>query len=77
LQLGALAQAVTALVMWRRRRVSGRVAGASAGLFLIVALQTGLGYNKVYWLHVPIAVGMFGGLIRQRSTLDPTGRSLT
>jgi hypothetical protein len=36
-------------------------------LVVIVFLQTGLGYRKLYWLHVPIGVGLFGGLTRQMS----------
>lgn len=70
LQLGALIQIVTAVVLWRQRRVPGWVAGASLGLFAIAFLQTGLGFRRMYWLHVPIGVGMFGGLLRQTSRLD-------
>jgi hypothetical protein len=75
LQLGALIQAVTAVVLWRRRRVPAWVAGLSIGLLVIVFLQVGLGYNKQYWLHVPIGVGIFGGLIRQATTLATLGRA--
>jgi heme A synthase len=75
LQLGALMQVVTAVVLWRRRRVPGGVAGISIGLFLIVLLQVGLGYSKRYWLHVPIGVGLFGGLIRQTAMLDTLRRA--
>jgi hypothetical protein len=46
------------------------VAGMSVGLLAIVFLEVGLGYNKRYWLHVPIGVGIFGGLIRQTDRLD-------
>jgi hypothetical protein len=76
LQLGALTQAVAAVVLWRRRRVSAWVARDSIGLFVIVLLQVGLGYTKQYWLHIPIGVGLFGGLIRQTSRLE-TLRSAT
>src|SRR5262245_20975162 len=69
LQLGALTQAIVAIVLWRRGRVPASIAGASVGLFAIVLLQVGLGYTKRYWLHVPIGVGMFGGLIRQLGRL--------
>src|SRR6266542_2081896 len=41
LQLGALIQAITAIVLWRRRRVAAWVAGLSIGLFVIVFLQVG------------------------------------
>jgi hypothetical protein len=75
LQVGALIQAVTALVLWRRRRVPAWVAGPSFGLFLIVFLQAGLGYNKQYWLHVPIGVGIFGLLTRQLNWLDTLWRT--
>jgi hypothetical protein len=46
------------------------VARDGIGLFVTVLLQVGLGYTKQYWLHVPIGVGLFGGLIRQTSRLD-------
>jgi hypothetical protein len=32
--------------------------------------EVALGYSKQFWLHVPIGVAMFGGLIRQISWLD-------
>lgn len=70
LQLGAFIQAVTAIVLWRRRRVPGWVAGFSFGLFAIVFLEVGLGNTRRYWLHVPIGVGIFGWLIRQGHRLD-------
>src|SRR5713226_5739113 len=60
LEFGALIQAVAAVVLWRRRRVPPWVAGVGVGLFVIVLLQTGLGYRRSYWLHVPIGVGLFG-----------------
>jgi hypothetical protein len=70
LQLGALIQAVTGIVLWRRRRVPVWVMGASLGLLAVVLLQAGLGRSHRYWLHVPIGVGLFGGLMRQGSRLD-------
>jgi succinate-acetate transporter protein len=70
LEFGALIQAVAAIVLWRRRRVPAWMAGASIGLFVIVFLQTGLGYRRLYWLHVPIGVGLVGGLTRQVNRLD-------
>lgn len=76
LQLGALVQAVAAVILWRRRRVPAGVAGISLGLFVIVFLEVGLGYNKSYWLHVPIGVGIFGWLIRQASALDTLWRTV-
>ena len=70
LEFGAFAQAVTALVLWRQRRVPAWVAGLSIGLFGIVFLQLGLGYRRSFWLHVPLGVGIFGGLTRQVNRLD-------
>jgi len=69
LQVGAIIQAVTAIVLWRRRRVPGWVAAFGVGLFGIVFLQVGLGHNREYWLHVPIGVGLLGWLTRQVSKL--------
>ena len=70
LQLGALIQAVTAIVLWRQRRVPGWVAGFSIGLFAIVLLEVGLGHTRRYWLHVPLGVGLFGWLVRQVHRVD-------
>jgi hypothetical protein len=75
LQLGAVIQAVTAVILWRRRRVPPRVAGLSIGLFVIVFLQVGFGYTKRYWLHVPIGVGIFGWLTQQVNRLDTLWRT--
>jgi hypothetical protein len=70
LQFGALIQAVAAVVQWRRRRVPAWVAGVSIGLFVMVFLQVGFGYRRLYWLHVPMGVGIFGALTRQVNRLD-------
>ena len=75
LQFGALIQAVAAVVQWRRRRVPAWVAGASIGLFVSIFLQVGFGYRRLYWLHVPIGVGIFGGLTRQVNRLDTLWRA--
>jgi hypothetical protein len=32
---------------------------------VIAFVQVGSGYRRVYWLHVPIGVGIVGGLTRQ------------
>ena len=70
LQLGALAQVVATVVLWRRRSVPAWVARDGIVLFVAVLLQVGLGYTKQYWLHVPIGVGLFGGLMRHAIRLD-------
>ena len=75
LLLGVFVQAVTAVILWRRRSIPGWVAGISVGLFAIVFFQHGLGYKKVFWLHVPIGVGLFGWLIRLRIRLDTLWRA--
>jgi hypothetical protein len=75
LLLGAFAQGVTAVILWRRRRVPAWVAGVSIGLLVAVFVQHGLGYNKVFWLHVPIGVGLFGWLIRLSSKLETLWRT--
>ena len=76
LQVGALIQAIAAVVLWRRRRAPAWVARISIGLFVIVSLQTGLGFRKLFWLHVPIGVGLFGGLTRQAGQLDNLPRTI-
>jgi hypothetical protein len=74
LQGGALIQAVGAFVLWRRRRVPAWVAGIGIALFAIVFLQVGAGYGRLYWLHVPVGVGIFGGLTRHANRLDRLSR---
>jgi hypothetical protein len=68
LQVGALIQIVTALVLWWRGRAPGWLAGLSLALFAVMFVQLGLGYRRLFWLHVPIGVGIFGGLLRQMVT---------
>ena len=70
LQLGALTQAIVAVVQWRRRRTAVWVARDGLGLFVMVLLQVAVGYSRQYWLHVPLGVGLFGGLIRQALSLN-------
>ena len=70
LQAGAFIQAVAAAVLWRRRRVPAAVATASIVLLVMVFLQAGFGFRRLFWLHVPIGVGLFGGLIRQANRLN-------
>jgi hypothetical protein len=70
LGLGALVQASTAVVLWRRRNVPTWVARAGIVLFVIVVLQMGAGHTKRYWLHVPIGVALFSGLLQQIRRLD-------
>jgi hypothetical protein len=77
LQLGALIQAITAVVLWRRHRVPARVAGASIGLFVIMFLQVALGYRRWYWLHVPIGVALVVALQRQAIRLDALAHDRT
>src|SRR5262245_2811413 len=54
LQLGALTQAVAAVVLWRRSRIPGWVARDGIVLFVAIFVQVGLGYTRQFWLHVPI-----------------------
>ena len=69
LQFGALIHAIAAVVLWRRLRVPGSVAGFGLGLLVIVALEIGVGYSGRYWLHVPLGVGIFGALTRHMNRL--------
>src|SRR5215471_10516686 len=59
LLFGAFTQAVTSVVLWRRRRIPWRVAVPAIALLVIMFLQAGLGHSKRFWLHVPIGVGIF------------------
>ena len=61
LLLGVPIQAVTAIVWWRRSGLLGRAAVSGVVLFVMVVLEVRLGFSRVYWLHVPIGVGLFGG----------------
>ena len=58
LQLVAFAQSVTAVVLWRRRRITARVAGACVALLVLVFLEAWAGRKGEYWLHLPMGVGI-------------------
>ena len=66
---GALLQAISAAVLWRRGRLPGWVAGNSLVLLVVVFLEMGLGHTKRYGLHLPLGVLIFGGLTRQVGSL--------
>lgn len=70
LALGAIVQAIAAVVLWARGRLPGWVARAGIVLFVLVAVEIAVGHTKRYWLHVPIAVAVFGGLLQQTSRLS-------
>lgn len=55
---GAFSQAVTAIVSWLRRGVSGTVAALSVWLLALVVLEAWAGRHREYWLHVPVGVGL-------------------
>jgi len=31
----------------------------------MMVLELAVGHSRIYWLHLPIGVGLFGGLARQ------------
>ena len=64
LQLGALVQAAVAVVLWRRRHLAGAVAGFSVALVLLAFLELAAGRSRMFWLHLPLGVAIFGGLLR-------------
>ena len=70
LGLGALFQVVAAAILWARRRALGWIVRSALILFVVVVLQIVAGHTKRYWFHVPIAVGLFGGLLLQQRRLD-------
>lgn len=74
LQCGVLIQAVGAFASWRRRRLPGLVAGRCLGLLVVVFLEAGLGHSKQYWLHLPLGVLIFGGLVRQVGSMGSLRR---
>ena len=71
LGLGVLAQAVASIVMWRRGRMTGRMAGGAAVLFLLVVVQIAAGHSRRYWLHVPLGVALVGALAQQSRATRP------
>ncbi len=75
LQLVAVIQGVTAVVLWLRRRVSVRVAGLCVGLIVIVFLEVWAGRNREYWLHVPIGAGLLVWLRGRTDRLDTHWRT--
>ena len=75
LQLVALIQGVTAVVLWLRRRVNVRMAGLCVGLFAMVFLEVWAGRNREYWLHVPIGVGVLVWLRGRMDRLDRLWRT--
>lgn len=64
LQLGALVQGAGAVVLWRRRHMPGTLAGFSVALVLLVFVELAAGRSRVFWLHLPLGVAIFGGLLR-------------
>jgi len=70
LQLAVIIQALTAVVLWLRQRVTLRVAGLSVALLVIVLLEVWAGRNREYWLHVPIGVGVLVWLRGRMGRLD-------
>jgi len=65
LGLGALVQVGAAVILWVRRLAPGWVVRSALVLFVLVVLQIGAGHSKRYWVHVPVGVALFGGLLRQ------------
>lgn len=62
----ALVQITLAALYWRRGGGPRWFFIASVLVLVMEVLQMGAGYNKVFWAHVPLGVGMFGGLLRQQ-----------
>ena len=69
LQLVAAIQCVTAIVLWRRHRLSLRGAGLCVGLFATVMLEAWAGRHMQFWLHVPVGVGIFAWLRGRKDKL--------
>lgn len=70
LLLVLLVQIGACVLHWRRGRAPAWMVGISVALFVVVLLQNTFGHNRLYWLHVPIGVGLVAALSRQRSSLD-------
>ncbi len=58
----ALVQTLAAAWVWRAGRLAGWVAAASLVLLLAEGGQMGLGYTHNLLVHIPLGVGLFGGL---------------
>lgn len=55
-----LLQIVAAVLMWRPGRGPTWPIWTTAGMFLLVGLQAGLGYARMLALHIPVGVLIFG-----------------
>lgn len=62
----ALVQIVLAGLYWRLGGGPRSFFVISIVVIVLEVLQMGAGFNKIFWAHVPIGVGMFGGLTRQQ-----------
>lgn len=56
-----LVQTVLAVVAWRLRQTTGRVAALSGGLLVAVIVQAVAGGAGALALHIPLGVALFGG----------------
>jgi hypothetical protein len=62
----AITQIVLAALYWWRGGGPRWFFIASVLVLVMESVQMGTGFNKVFWAHIPIGVGMFGGLLRQQ-----------
>jgi hypothetical protein len=59
----ALAQVVTAILIWRPGRGTARMLGPTIGILVVLLVQAYLGDSHNRAIHVPLGVLMFGGTL--------------
>jgi hypothetical protein len=72
-----LVLAVLGFLAWRRRLVGRAVFTVSVALLVVEVLQTAIGYAHLMWLHVPLGVLLFGGMVQLMPQVLRAGRSAT
>lgn len=65
---------VLGFLAWRRRLAGRAVFTVAAALLVAEVLQTAIGYAHLMWLHVPLGVLLFGGMVQLLPQVMRAGR---